>query len=129
MLLPDPVDPAELSRLARKLDIHAMIGTHAYLSGKPFLRAGAPYVLVLGGTDVNEFALDGARLRMEPATRMFLLPAGLRQVKDPLYLISCISRWHDADPRAALRRSDGRPSRHRLDCPGVLSQQRAGPAT
>ena len=56
--LPDPGDPEQLSRLARERDVDVMIGTHAFLSGKHFLEVGLPYVIVLGGTDVNEFAPD-----------------------------------------------------------------------
>ncbi|WP_439377189.1 alpha/beta fold hydrolase [Amycolatopsis lexingtonensis] len=39
-------------------DVLALVGTHALLSGSTFLEIGLPYVLVLGGTDLNEYALE-----------------------------------------------------------------------
>lgn len=48
----------ELARAAEEPDVLALVGTHALLSGRPFVEVGLPYVLVLGGTDLNEYALD-----------------------------------------------------------------------
>ncbi len=155
--VPDPADPAELARLARKHGADALIGTHAFFSGRSFRGSGLPYVLVLGGTDVNEFAHDpecleimtravseataivafnedfmqrclrvwplaegklyhipqGVRTRpsdfslrghaqLPPDALIFLLPSGLRPVKDPLFLLSSISQWHRDDRRINL---------------------------
>lgn len=155
--VPDPADPAELARLARKHGADALIGTHAFLSGRFFRGTGLPYALVLGGTDVNEFAYDpecseimthavseataivalnedfvhrclriwpqaegklhhipqGVRTRPSAFSLrdhaqlpcdavIFLLPSGLRPVKDPLFLLSSIARWHRADHRINL---------------------------
>jgi len=157
ILQPDPADPAELARLAGKHDADALIGTHAFLSGRSFYRSGLPYVLILGGTDVNELAGDpdcletmtralkgaasvvvfnedfrnrclttwpdvedkirhipqGVRtfpsefslrkyLALPADSLIFLLPSGLRPVKDPLFLAGQFSRWHRKDPRITL---------------------------
>ncbi|UOX85903.1 alpha/beta fold hydrolase [Amycolatopsis sp. FBCC-B4732] len=49
---------AAVSAVAEDGDVLAMVGTHALLSGSTFLEIGLPYVLVLGGTDLNEYALE-----------------------------------------------------------------------
>ncbi len=153
----DPADSAELARLAAKHDADALIGTHAFLSGRTFVGSDLPYALILGGTDVNELstdpdcfeimtsAVDGAAavvvlnedfkhraLRTWPGTagklyhipqgvrtgrsnfsiakylslpaesKFFLLPSGIRPVKDPLFLLDGISRWHLEDPQITL---------------------------
>mgnify|MGYP001112219046 CR=1 FL=1 len=41
-------------------------------------------------------------LSLEPADILFLLPAGLRDVKDPLYLIEEIQKWHVEDAHINL---------------------------
>lgn len=58
LLVPQPDDPGELAMVAKEQQVLALIGTHALLSGAPFLQVGLPYVLVLGGTDLNEYAQD-----------------------------------------------------------------------
>src|SRR5437870_8763650 len=63
----DSRDPEELARVANENDIDVLLGTHALFSGLPFLEVGPPYVLVLGGTDLNEFAMDEAYLRTDPS--------------------------------------------------------------
>ena len=152
-----PAEPGELARIARTRGIDALIGTHAYLSGAPFLDVPLPYVLVLGGTDLNEFAWEPeylpvmteavgsayaiiafnddfvhrcrtrwpatsgrvhripqgvstepsafslrAHLRLAEDDVILLLPAGLRPVKDPLFPVDVVRRWHRADPRIHL---------------------------
>ncbi|WP_290056612.1 alpha/beta fold hydrolase [Amycolatopsis solani] len=47
-----------VAEAAKDADVLAMVGTHALLSGSTFLETGRPYVLVLGGTDLNEYALE-----------------------------------------------------------------------
>jgi pimeloyl-ACP methyl ester carboxylesterase/glycosyltransferase involved in cell wall biosynthesis len=154
LLVPAPEEPVELARTAKAQDIDAMIGHHLFFSGEQFLEVGIPYVLVLGGTDLNEFALEPEYLTVmteaverayaviafnddfvhrcrtlwpqvsdrvhlipqavhtEPSdfslreclglgqdAVVLLLPAGLRHVKDPLYLVDCVRQWHAEDPR------------------------------
>ncbi|MPZ81281.1 MAG: alpha/beta fold hydrolase [Actinophytocola sp.] len=58
LLVPEPEEPGELARVAERHRIDALLGTHALFSGRPFLEIGLPYVLILGGTDLNEYALE-----------------------------------------------------------------------
>ena len=51
-------EPADLAATAMEHDVLALVGTHVLLAGRAFLGSGRPYVLVLGGTDVNEYALE-----------------------------------------------------------------------
>lgn len=53
-----PTDPAGWSRLAAACRADLLIGTHALVSGQLFRGAGRPYVLILGGTDLNELTRD-----------------------------------------------------------------------
>jgi glycosyltransferase involved in cell wall biosynthesis len=62
--LPDPGDAALLRRAAVRHGAEALIGTHAYLSGRLFLGSGLPYVLVFGGTDLNDFVGDPDALEL-----------------------------------------------------------------
>src|SRR5262249_20321071 len=55
---PEPAEPAELAQLAEAHGAAALIGTHAFFSGRAFLHADLPYVLVFGGTDLNELSED-----------------------------------------------------------------------
>ena len=148
-----------------------VLGVHAYRSGKLLLGCGVPYIIVLGGTDVNidlhERAKGGvirhviaeaaavvafneelktALLALIPEARskvflipqavelappelvdeteddaarrcerlraaldvttdeqLLLLPAGVRPVKDVLWAVEAISKWHASDPRICLR--------------------------
>ena len=148
-----------------------VLGVHAYRSGKLLLGCGVPYIIVLGGTDVNidlherakgevirrviaEAAavvafneeLKTALLALIPEARskvflipqavelappelvdeteddaarhrerlraaldvttdeqLLLLPAGVRPVKDVLWAVEAISKWHASDPRICLR--------------------------
>lgn len=100
-----PVDPQEWSRLVAACGADLLIGTHALVSGQRFAAAGRPYVLVLGGTDLNELtrdpeyfqiiadAIDGAAavvafnrdfadrcVALSPGTadRLHLIPPGVR---------------------------------------------------
>jgi hypothetical protein len=41
-------------------------------------------------------------LGLPESTRLFLLPCGLRQVKDPCYLIGAFSEWHSKDASVML---------------------------
>lgn len=157
LLAPAPEDPFELAKMAKERDVDGLIGTHLYLSGRLFLESDLPYVVVLGGTDLNEFALEPEYLavmtevverghaivafnddfvdryaalwpetanrlfripqaaRTEPSrfclrthlglardSILFLLPAGLRPVKDPLYVVDRVQRWHCVDSRVHL---------------------------
>jgi len=52
-------------------------------------------------TAPSDFSLR-AHLGLEPEARIFLLPSGLRPVKDPLFLVDCFRRWHAEDPRIHL---------------------------
>jgi glycosyltransferase involved in cell wall biosynthesis len=56
--LPDPGDAGLLRQAVARHGVEAMIGTHAYLSGQLFLGSDLPYVIVFGGTDLNDFVLD-----------------------------------------------------------------------
>ncbi|MBE1498210.1 pimeloyl-ACP methyl ester carboxylesterase [Amycolatopsis lexingtonensis] len=49
---------AAVTATAGDHDVLALVGTHALLSGSTFLEIDLPYVLVLGGTDLNEYALE-----------------------------------------------------------------------
>ena len=148
-----------------------VLGVHAYRSGKLLLGCGVPYIIVLGGTDVNidlherakgevirrviaeaaavvafneelktallalipearskvflipqavelappelvdETEDDAARRRerlraaLDVTTdeQLLLLPAGVRPVKDVLWAVEAISKWHASDPRICLR--------------------------
>ncbi|MFJ6610153.1 glycosyltransferase [Streptomyces sp. NPDC091289] len=158
LLAPDPGDPEALAALAHSHDIDMLIGTHALICAASFSATGLPYVIVFGGTDLNEYALDpealatmthtvdraaalvafnadfvrrclklwphvrerlhhipqGVETRPErdfsmrrwlglpPESELLLLPSGLRPVKDPLMLVDCVRRWHEADPRIHL---------------------------
>src|SRR5215470_13484732 len=156
-LVHEPADPGELARVARGHGVLALVGTHALHSGRPFLDVGLPYVLVLGGTDLNEYALEpeyyalmteaveGAaglvafnedfvrrcrslwpqaadKVRLIPQSvrtspsayslrralgvdrdaKLLLQPSGLRPVKDPLFVVDAVKRWHEEDPRIRL---------------------------
>lgn len=135
----------------------AAIVTHAVAAGEIRRNLNMPYILVFGGTDLNEFSLDPAhlavmteavagadalvafnddfvlrcmalwpdtieklyvipqavdtdpsdfslkdRLGLPDDSKVFLLPAGLRPVKDPLFLTGCVDEWHREDPRVRL---------------------------
>ncbi|ADJ49655.1 glycosyl transferase/hydrolase [Amycolatopsis mediterranei S699] len=58
VLLVPPADAAELTAVAEEHRVLALVGTHALLSGSTFLETGLPYVLALGGTDLNEYTLE-----------------------------------------------------------------------
>jgi glycosyltransferase involved in cell wall biosynthesis len=55
---PDTGDPARLEQTAREHGADALIGTHALSCGWSFPKTGLPYVVVFGGTDLNEYAFD-----------------------------------------------------------------------
>jgi glycosyltransferase involved in cell wall biosynthesis len=63
----DPGTPEALTRLARSHGVEALIGTHALLSGSLFVDTGLPYVLVFGGTDLNESVFDAESLTVMTA--------------------------------------------------------------
>ncbi|KAA6212722.1 alpha/beta fold hydrolase [Streptomyces albofaciens JCM 4342] len=42
------------------------------------------------------------KLGLAPEAEMFLLPSGLRPVKDPLFLFRAVSSWHEENPRVHL---------------------------
>jgi glycosyltransferase involved in cell wall biosynthesis len=42
------------------------------------------------------------RLSLAPETFLFVLPTGIRRVKDPLHVVDAFSRWHREDPRMHL---------------------------
>ena len=52
-------------------------------------------------TEASQLSLRRS-LGMAPSEKIFLLPSGLRPVKDPLFLLNCISEWHEEDPRIRL---------------------------
>ncbi|MDA1208580.1 MAG: glycosyltransferase [bacterium] len=134
-----------------------IIGFHAYGSGKHLLHTQIPYVIIFGGTDINELPKDAEKLHvmthvvqsaqqciayseaveakaktlwpnitnklsiieqgvavqpssfslrqalsLETTDILFLLPAGLRDVKDPLYLIEEVQKWRDEDAHINL---------------------------
>ena len=58
VLFAPPADAAELTAVAEEHRAVALVGTHALLSGSRFAETGLPYVLALGGTDLNEYALE-----------------------------------------------------------------------
>jgi glycosyltransferase involved in cell wall biosynthesis len=137
--------------------VDVVFGNHALLTGRLCQLASLPYVIVLGGTDLNEDARDpafahemhhaargalrivaynrdfeqraqhlwpdcagkviripkgvdaqivehAARLPRDIGSdvRVFLLPAGLRRVKDVLYLADVFDTWHEEDPKLRL---------------------------
>jgi glycosyltransferase involved in cell wall biosynthesis len=52
-------------------------------------------------THPSNFSLK-KKLNLSPDDVLFLLPAGLRDIKDPLYLMDEISDWHRKDSRIFL---------------------------
>ena len=158
VLAPNNGRPGFLAAMARNHHADAVIGSHALIGGAVLAETGLPYVLVFGGTDLNEYvhdpdalatmtkAVDGAaalvafnedfaercldlwphtreRLHLIPQSvfaeedptysmrdslglpgqsQVFLLPAGLRPIKDPLMLAAEVQRWHREDPRIHL---------------------------
>jgi glycosyltransferase involved in cell wall biosynthesis len=135
----------------------AAIGIHAYDAGKFLANSSVPYVIVFGGTDLNECPKEPEKIQiMTKAVQnakalvafnddfverakilwpqckeklhripqavetcpsnysvrtamglsakdiLFLLPAGLRDVKDPLFLVQEITAWHAEDARVHL---------------------------
>ena len=58
LLAPDPGGPEALAELARNHGVDALISTHAFICAPSFGATGLPYVVVFGGTDLNEYALD-----------------------------------------------------------------------
>ncbi|MCX5612999.1 MULTISPECIES: glycosyltransferase [unclassified Streptomyces] len=139
------------------LSFDAAIVTHAVAAGEIRHSLNVPYIVVFGGTDLNEFSLDPAhfavmteavagaealvafnddfvlrclalwpdtigklysipqavdtdpsdfslknRLGLPDDSKVLLLPAGLRPVKDPLFLTGCVDEWHREDPRVRL---------------------------
>jgi glycosyltransferase involved in cell wall biosynthesis len=160
LLTPDPEDARSLEQLADRHKADGFIGTHAYLSARSFIGTTRPYVVVFGGTDLNEYVHDndcrelmaktvrnaaglvaftgdfvercttlwpdaasrlhhipqGVDALARPSTdfsltrllglpedaRIFLLPSGLRPIKDPLLLVDCFRRWHAEDSRIRL---------------------------
>ncbi|MGP3683340.1 glycosyltransferase [Streptomyces sp. IBSNAI002] len=149
--------PEALAEGAGGRRFDAAIVTHAVAAGEIRCSLNLPYVVVFGGTDLNEFSLDPAhlavmaeavagadalvafnddfvlrclalwpdtirklyaipqavdtdpsdfslkdRLGLPDDAKVFLLPAGLRPVKDPLFLTRCVDEWHREDPRVCL---------------------------
>ncbi|PIQ76038.1 hypothetical protein COU78_03695 [Candidatus Peregrinibacteria bacterium CG10_big_fil_rev_8_21_14_0_10_49_24] len=135
----------------------AAIGIHAYGAGKFLQHSSVPFVIVFGGTDLNECPKDPENMQvmtavvqqakalvafnddfLERAEKLwpqckeklhcipqavetnpsqyslrttlglrhndivFLLPAGLRDVKNPLFLAKEIAKWHTENPRVHL---------------------------
>jgi hypothetical protein len=93
ILQSDPADSAELARLARKHDVDALIGTHAFLSGRTFHGSGLPYALVLGGTDVNELAADPECLKIMSRA---VSDAAAVVVFNEDFRHRCLRTWPDA---------------------------------
>src|ERR1700683_5343627 len=52
-------------------------------------------------TEPSGFSLR-TQLSISTGSLVFLLPSGIRPVKDPLFLVNRISRWHLADSRITL---------------------------
>ncbi|MEU9148860.1 glycosyltransferase [Streptomyces sp. NPDC048349] len=149
--------PEALAHGAEGCGFDAAIVTHAVAAGEIRHSLTIPYILVFGGTDLNEFSLDPAhfavmteavagadalvafnddfvlrclalwpdtiqklysipqavdtdpsdfslknRLGLPDDAQVFLLPAGLRPVKDPLFLTGCVDEWQREDPRVHL---------------------------
>ena len=46
--------PADLAPLLARVRADVVVGVHAYRSGRLLLDCGVPYIIVLGGTDMNE---------------------------------------------------------------------------
>lgn len=149
--------PVDTSPIETPVHGDMALGIHAYGAGKHLLHSAIPYVIVFGGTDLNECPKDEEKMKVmtkvvEKAKALvafnddfvqraeklwpeckeklhripqavetcpsnysvrtamglraqdilFLLPAGLREVKDPLFLVQEITLWHAEDPRVHL---------------------------
>lgn len=152
---------AEVAHKLVESKAEMVLGIHAFRSGKFLIDCGVPFVIVLGGTDMNEnlhdpkkakiirkaviqaaaivafddalmatllgafgfarpktmmipqavavcrelkLAVDiRAHLHVQSENVLLLLPAGLRPVKDVLYAVDVICKWHERDPRVVLR--------------------------
>ncbi|KAK8793338.1 hypothetical protein WA158_004697 [Blastocystis sp. Blastoise] len=140
-----------------------IVAIHAYRSGKYVVKQSIPYVLVLGGTDINVAVQDPSKkdiiakvftnarhviaftdsmyeraqsfikemkistsvpisiipqgcvfssfssssslresLHLSSTDKLILLPAGIRPVKNILYLFKCIYEWYKRDPSIYL---------------------------
>jgi hypothetical protein len=44
----------------------------------------------------SNFSLRRAFPQIQPQDAIFILPCGIRPVKDPLYLVDAISNWHES---------------------------------
>jgi len=86
----DHGDPGTVSRLARRHRVDAMIGTHALLCARSFRDEGPPYVVVFGGTDLNEYALDPPSL--EAMGRAVNRAAGLVAFTTD-FVDRCLALW------------------------------------
>jgi len=158
-----------LNTLVKKCEIELVIGIHAFRAGKLLYECAVPFVIIFGGTDINEHYKESASLQVmtkavKKAKRciafndalryralslwtdlshkiivqpqaveifnlefeqnaienifnssqisaevllnnnavIFLLIAGLRPVKDPLFLVQTFSEWHQEDRRIHL---------------------------
>lgn len=56
--------PAALGDLLRAKRIDLVVGVHAYRAGRLLLDCGVPFVIVLGGTDMNEHIRDPEKSRV-----------------------------------------------------------------
>lgn len=92
----DPDDPAELARIASRRGVDALIGTHALLCGRSFPDSGVPYVLIFGGTDLNEYAFDPETLAV--MTDAVDRAAALVAFTDN-FVHRCLTLWPDVEDK------------------------------
>ena len=157
--------PSDLARILVSSRATLVLGVHAYRAGRLLLDCGVPYIIILGGTDMNEHLHEArkgalirkvvlqaaaivafdqnlrdkllaavpsvqqkvflipqavaiapcigtlederkairAKLRVSDSDLLLLLPAGLRPVKDVLFAVDAICKWHEEDRRVKLR--------------------------
>lgn len=121
LLTPDPGDPRQLAHLARRNGIDAMLGTHAYLCGQTFADSDLPYVIVFGGTDLNEFTEDPQAMAVmtEAVDRAAALVAFNHDFVD-----RCLTLWprtkdrlHHIPQAVQVRPARFYSLRHALDLP------------
>jgi glycosyltransferase involved in cell wall biosynthesis len=99
VLMSEPQSLETLSRLARQHSVDVMIGTHALLSASAFAGSDLPYVIIFGGTDLNEYALDPDLLAI--MTQAVDGAAALVAFTDE-FLRRCLSLWPHTEHKVHL---------------------------
>jgi len=54
----------DLGLIVKRYEVDVALGIHAYRAGRLLVNAGIPYVLVLGGTDMNEMVHDADKAKV-----------------------------------------------------------------